>query len=211
MNTTEKKTAPRLSLRERETEKAACEKWINETKPDAAAAERETVQKIWLTLAERKKAAPFLTDKEKESVLHDKTRFDVAGKIQSLSGVDVAADDPVLIAALGGIALHEELQKRQILILERFLDKLEKQNEQMEFLANQLDANRKNLNGISTVFSKMEQQIEAYNKKAAAISEKHGQILMVGSSSVSNRNFYALCVVMVVLFALLVVAVFKSF
>lgn len=173
-----------LSLREIERERSACREWLAANGGDKLTAEaRETAEKSWLFRAEQQKKKPLLTPEERKSLLTVQLPHDLAQKISYTTGYTVSHDDPVLIAALGGVQLHEELLNRYFKLLSAFTDRMERYESNIQDAARLMSINAAMAAEMKTAFDKSAKTMQQYNESAAKLADKHGQILRVDTTN----------------------------
>lgn len=197
MNTTENQPIAQLglSLREQERERSACREWLGQNDGDKiSAAEREIAEKAWIYRAEQQKKKPFLSEAEKASVLKRETADKIAFRLSHELGYPVPNDDPMITVALSSIVLHENLQTRDILLIERLIERMERYESNIQDAARLLSINTaisaKIKQGVDTSASR----IAEYNSNAAKLADKQGQILRVDNSRSDNRILYTILI-----------------
>lgn len=185
-----------LSLFEIERERSACREWLAANGGDKLTAEtRETVEKSWLFRYEQQKKNPLLTDEERKSLITEQLPLRMAHKISDITGYTVSHDDPVLISALGGVQLHEELLNRYFKLFSRFIDRMERYETSIHDAARLNSINAAISSEMKVKIDSLEATIKEYNRNAAQLANKHGQILRVDSSKSDNRALYAILIV----------------
>lgn len=205
-NTNENKSEnAALSLREIERERSACREWLAANGGDKLTAEaRETAEKSWLFRAEQQKKKPLLTNEERESLLTVQLPHDLAQKISYETGYTVTHDDPVLIAALSGVQLHEELLNRYFKLLSAFVDRVERYESNIQDAARLMSINAAMSVEMKAAFDKSAKTMQQYNESAAKLADKHGQILRVDTGGGKNNAvIYMVAIVGVIVCVLL--------
>ncbi|MDK4565710.1 hypothetical protein QG053_11850, partial [Kingella kingae] len=94
-------------------------------------------------------------------------------------GYPVAHDDPLIIAALCSVVLHENLQNREILLIERLIERMERYESNIQDAARLLNINTALSAEMKAGLDISAKQIATYNSNAAKLADKHGQILRV--------------------------------
>lgn len=197
-----------LSLREQERERSACREWLNANGGDKMnAAEREAAEKAWLCRAEQQKKKPFLSEADKKNIIYPETAANIAWRLSNDLGYPVTEDDPLLISALCGALLHEDLQKRQMMLLERLVERMERYETELQDAARLLQYNAAFNAEMKKGLDDSLKKIDGFNVNAAKLADKHGQILRVDSGD--SRALYLIAFFGVVICALLVAVVFK--
>jgi len=197
-----------LSLREQERERSACREWLNANGGDKMnAAEREAAEKAWLCRAEQQKKKPFLSPSDKENIITPETAEKLAWRLSSRLGMNVDKEDPILISALSGVVLYEELQNRQMMLLERLVERMERYETELQDAARLLQYNAAFNADMKKGLDDSLKKIDGFNVNAAKLADKHGQILRVDSSD--SRALYLIGFFGVVICALLAVLAFK--
>lgn len=176
-------------------EAAQFREWLDASGMDnLSEREIELAEQVWLGRAARQRKTSLLTDEERQSLLTWETPHNMATAIYSKTNFALTADDPVLLAALAGVQIHEEVQTRLVKILERFLERQEGYAAAIEDAARIIQINTA-LNGkIKESLDKTGAAIKNYNSHAEQLARAQGQILRVDGKP-DNRPLYMIGIV----------------
>ncbi|EMT3094502.1 hypothetical protein P5U49_000168 [Neisseria gonorrhoeae] len=146
-----------LTVWEQEKERTACRVWIEENNGyQWTAVEREIAEKAWIARAALKKGMPFLSEEEKTTVLNATTLDEVVFNLSQKLGYPVMRDDPLLISALAGVILHEKIQSRNVLLVERLIERMERYESATQDVALEIRESQKKL--IDSLLSKLKEE-----------------------------------------------------